>query len=116
MMDFLAALHWVQKNIGAFGGDPRKVTIAGESAGAIMVAATVGSPQAKGLFIRAIGQSVELRWGLSIAKMKTLADAEAAGKKAAGTHTIAELRAMSTQEAAQNSSAVCRPACWSTAT
>ena len=57
MMDLAAVLRWVQKNIAAFGGDPRKVTIAGESAGAIMVAAMVGSPEGKGLFQRAIAQS-----------------------------------------------------------
>ena len=47
MTDMLAALQWVQKNIAAFGGDPRKVTIDGESAGAIAVSAMVGSPEAK---------------------------------------------------------------------
>ncbi|MGH9592969.1 MAG: carboxylesterase family protein, partial [Bryobacteraceae bacterium] len=57
MTDMLAAFRWVQKNIAAFGGDPRKVTIDGESAGAIAVAAMVGSPEAKGLFIRAAAQS-----------------------------------------------------------
>ena len=67
MTDMLAAFHWVQKNIAAFGGDPRKVTIDGESAGAIAVSAMVGSPEAKGLFIRAAAQSGA--WmGLSIAK------------------------------------------------
>ena len=50
MMDAIAMLQWVKKNIGAFGGDPNNVTIAGESAGAIMIGALVGSPQAKGLF------------------------------------------------------------------
>ena len=57
MMDAIAALQWVKKNISAFGGDPNNVTIAGESAGAIMVGALVGSPQAKGLFHRAIAES-----------------------------------------------------------
>src|SRR5262245_57074084 len=47
MMDAIAALQWVKKNISAFGGDPNNVTIAGESAGAIMVGALVGSPVAK---------------------------------------------------------------------
>jgi len=101
MMDLAAALRWVQKNIAAFGGDPRKVTIAGESAGAILVSAMVGSPEGKGLFQRAIAQSGA--WmGLSIGKMRTLEQAEEAGKRSVGAHTIAELRAMSTQEVAQN--------------
>ena len=105
MMDMATVLRWVQKNIAAFGGDPRKVTIAGESAGAIMVSSMVGSPEGKGLFQRAIAQSGA--WmGLSIAKMRTLEQAEEAGKKALGTHTIAELRAMSTQEVAQNAPGV----------
>lgn len=101
LMDMASVLRWVQKNIAAFGGDPRKVTIAGESAGAILVAAMVGSPEGKGLFQRAIAQSGA--WmGLSIGKMRTLEQAEEAGKRSAGTHTLAELRAMSTQELAQN--------------
>ena len=57
MMDAIAMLQWVKKNISAFGGDPNNVTIAGESAGAIMIGALVGSPQAKGLFQRAIAES-----------------------------------------------------------
>ncbi len=101
MTDMLAAFRWVQKNIAAFGGDPRKVTIDGESAGAIAVAAMVGSPEAKGLFIRAAAQSGA--WmGLSIAKQKTMAEAEAQGKTAAGAHSIAELRAMATADVSQN--------------
>ena len=105
MMDMVTVLRWVQKNIAAFGGDPRKVTIAGESAGAILVSAMVGSPEGKGLFQRAIAQSGA--WmGLSIAKMRTLEQAEEAGKRAVGTHTIGDLRAMSTQEVAQNAPGV----------
>ena len=101
MMDMAAVLRWVQKNIAAFGGDPRKVTIAGESAGAIAVAAMVGSPEGKGLFHRAIAQSGA--WmGLNITKMRTLEQAEEAGKRSAGAHSIAELRGMSTQELGQN--------------
>ncbi len=100
MMDMAAVLRWVQKNIAAFGGDPRKVTIDGESAGAILVSAMVASPEGKGLFQRAIAQSGA--WmGLSITKMRTLEQAEEAGKRAAGAHSIAELRAMPTQELAQ---------------
>lgn len=101
LMDMAAVLRWVQKNIAAFGGDPRRVTIDGESAGAMLVAAMVGSPEGKGLFQRAMAQSGA--WmGLGANKMRTREQAEAAGKTAAGTHSLSELRAMSTQEVGQN--------------
>jgi para-nitrobenzyl esterase len=57
LMDMTAALKWVQKNIMAFGGDPAKVTIGGQSAGSIAVSLQMASPLAKGLFRAAIGQS-----------------------------------------------------------
>jgi len=95
MMDAIAALQWVKRNIAAFGGDPNNVTVAGESAGAIMVGALVGSPQAKGLFNRAIAESGG--WmGLTMSRMRTSAEAQAGGAKAAdalGVKTMAELRA-----------------------
>jgi para-nitrobenzyl esterase len=100
MMDAIAALQWVKRNIAAFGGDPNNVTVAGESAGAIMVGALVGSPQAKGLFKRAIAESGG--WmGLTMARMRTSADAQAAGAKAVdalGVKTLAELRAKPMEE------------------
>src|SRR5688500_12744670 len=95
MMDAIAMLQWVKRNIAAFGGDPNNVTVAGESAGAIMVGALVGSPQAKGLFNRAIAQSGG--WmGLQMSRMTSGPQAQANGAKAMealGVKTIAELRA-----------------------
>ncbi len=57
LLDMIAGLEWIQKNIAAFGGDPNKVTIFGESAGGIAVSMLCASPLAKGLFQGAISQS-----------------------------------------------------------
>ena len=76
LLDQIAALQWVKKNVAVFGGDPSRVTIFGESAGAWSVNALMASPVAKGLFHRAIGES-----GGSFGPMKSLAEAEKEGEK-----------------------------------
>jgi len=75
LMDQQAALRWVQRNIAQFGGDPRNVTIVGQSAGGLSVLAQMVSPGARGLFQRAIVQS-----GTFALNQQPLATAEAAGQ------------------------------------
>ncbi|MBN2243878.1 MAG: carboxylesterase family protein [Acidobacteria bacterium] len=100
LLDMIAGLQWIQKNIAAFGGDPRKVTIFGESAGGIAVSMLCASPLAQGLFHGAISQS-----GGSFGpprpvpmpgeNMQRLVDAELSGAatlKAAGVPSIAQAR------------------------
>lgn len=117
LLDDIAVLKWVQRNIAAFGGDPHRVTIAGQSAGAGAAGFLEMSPLAKGLFQRSIKQTgVRYPKDPQLANLapawKALRDAETSGMRYATAHgarTLQELRAMPWQQLIIGSDASDKP-------
>lgn len=106
LLDQLAGLQWIQKNIARFGGDPSKVTILGHSAGGYAVSMLAGSPRAKGLFRAVISESganftppQDSPWAGT--NLQTLRMAEAAGKAwldSLGVKSLADARALPAEQ------------------
>jgi para-nitrobenzyl esterase len=91
LLDQIAGLRWIKKNIAAFGGDPGNITIAGQSAGSMSVNCLVASPIAKGLFNNAISES----GSMLVSKPESLSASEAQGvalSKSVHAGSLAELR------------------------